>query len=248
MNHSIAYDNLLTGATLVVSSEATGFEGANAATWTTYDWWKPAATGTSYITATLPAALKADYFAVFAHDIDTTGSTIRLEYSIDGGTNWIPCTPYLSTPDVIYHRMAQVVASKWRVKLSCPTAVASVAVISFGEIMDIPLGVPESMITPDRAFGNEYMSNIGDNGRLLGNTLLRNAASITIEALLQDPTWITTYWIPFIAHAETKAFFYVWDDTNAAFCWTDGNIPDIEYIGSIWNNAKINVKAQTWLS
>ncbi len=165
MDHSIAYDNLLTGATLVVSSEATGFEGANAATWTTYDWWKPAATGTSYITINLGSAHKADYFAVFAHDLAATGSTIRLEASDDGAT-WAALTTYASTPPVIYSRFTQVNKQYYRVALACPTAVASVAVISFGQIMDIPLGVPESMITPDRAFGNEYLSNIGEEGRL----------------------------------------------------------------------------------
>lgn len=247
MNHLIAYQNLLDGATITVSSEATGFEGVNATTWTTYDYWKPAATGTSYITVDFGVVKKVDYFGVFAHDLADTGSTIRLEYSADG-VSWTATTTYASTPSIIFKTFTQLEVRYYRVALACPTAVASVAVISFGVVMDIPLGVPESMVTPDRAFGNEYMSNIGDNGRLLGNTLLRNAASITIEALLQDPDWIEDYWIPFIAHAETKAFFYVWDDTNAAFCWTDGNIPNIEYIGSIWNNARINVKAQTWLS
>ena len=248
MQHLIAYENLLESATLVVSSEATGFEGANAATWTTYDYWKPAATGTSYITATLGASNNVDYFAVFAHNLATTTSTIKLQYTLND-VDWIDLTTAVSTPDVIFKKFTSVTSAKYRVVLSCPTAVASIGVIAFGAVMDIPCGVPESMVTPDRAFGNEFMSNIGDEGRLLGNTLLRNAADITIEAKLQDPTWITSYWMPFTTHAETKAFFYSWDDDyKAAFCWASGKITDIKYVGGIWNDAEINVKAQTWLS
>ena len=249
----IGYDNVLETATLTVSSEATGYDGENVADWFTWDYWKPAATGTSYITAVLPTASKVDYFAVFGHDLSETGSTIQLQYSANSGSTWYDLTAPLEAEDsqVIFKTLSEVSATHYRIALACPTSVASIAVIAFGERLELPKSAPLNVTPAPYSFGNTYLSSKSDTGRLLGRTLLRKESEVSIEAKLVEPEWVRDNWLPFIAHAEAKAFFYSWNyedyPEDSAYCYIDKKADPVKYRDGIWNDIKLIAKAQVEL-
>ncbi len=78
---TIAYRNIFETGTVTVDSEDADYPKENAYDWLPYpgDVWKPAASGTHYITVDAGADASADYFAVHAHDIDS----VKLQYSND---------------------------------------------------------------------------------------------------------------------------------------------------------------------
>lgn len=244
----IGYDNVLEDATLTVTSEATGYEGANIADWLTYDWWKPASTGVHYITAVLDSARTVDYFAVYGHDLAETGSTIMLQYSPNSGGMWNSLTVPLSSSKgrVIFKKFTAVSSTHYRVVLSCPTSIASVAVVSFGEALELPKSAPLNFTPPTHSFKDSFLTSKSDGNRLLGQTRMRREAEITIMCDLVDPSWVRSYWIPFVDR-DRLVFFYSWNYENfpdeAAFCYMNGEVDAIPYQSGIWSNIKLKVKA-----
>ena len=88
----IGYDNHFEDASSVVaSSEASGYEGANAYNWDTASYWKPDTTGTFYLTATMASAVTADYFSLYAHNLHTYSASVKLQYSTNG-SDWSDAT------------------------------------------------------------------------------------------------------------------------------------------------------------
>lgn len=234
-----------------VLGEAEGFEGENAGDWFTWDSWKPASSGASYLEIALDTAAKVDYFAVFGHNLGETDSQMRLYYSTDGGVNYSALSSLyedIFDSHVIFETFTAVTVTHYRLVLYCPSEIASIAVVAMGERLELPKAAPLNVSPAPYSFGNTYLSSKSDTGRLLGRTLLRKESEVMIEAKMLSPTWVRDYWLPFIEHAEAKAFFYSWnyedfpDDT--AYCYIDSKADPVKYRDGIWNDVQLKAKAQ----
>jgi hypothetical protein len=231
----IGYKNLFESAsTVTASSEATGYEGSNVYNWDTSSYWKPAATGTHYLTATFSSAVTVDYFAIYAHNLHTYNASVQLQYSTDG-TTWNDATdpqaPSTSRP--VFVSFTSILAAWLRIKLVTTSGPAQIGVASFGEAMIFPSGMKPGFQPPTLSREGKYMNSVSEGGQFLGRSLLRNGAKTKIDLILLDPLWVRENWEPFIRHAEAMPFFFSWDYENhpneAAFCFTSGKIPPAKY-------------------
>jgi hypothetical protein len=231
----IGYKNLFESAsTVTASSEASGFEGSNAYNWDTASYWKPSATGTHYLTATFSSAVTADYFAIYAHNLNTYNASVKLQYSTDG-SSWSDATsaqaPSTSRPILV--SFTAILAAWWRIELVTSSGPAQIGVAAFGEALVFPCGMKVGFQPPTLSREGKYMNSKSEGGQFLGRSLLRNGAKTKIDLDLLDPLWVRNNWEPFIRHAEIKPFIFSWDYENhpneAAFCFTSGKIPPARY-------------------
>lgn len=227
MSGVIGYENLLndSDATVTALTEATGFDKEYAYDWRPYDWWKPTATGDQWIRAVFTGNKSVDYFAVAAHDLSTKGSTIKLQYSTNSGSTWNDATTATGgTSDrVIFETFTSISADYWRVLVNNPTTIASIGIVSFGARLDLARGFPVGFSPPALARVNEYQTSMTDNGQFIGRSVSRKTYDGSFSMDTLTPSWVRTYWEPFIDHAETKPFFLSWDDDtypeDAVICW-----------------------------
>lgn len=219
----IGYKNLFdTAATITATDEASGFEKENAFNWNLFDWWKPASTGTKYLTATFGSAVVANYFGVFGHNLHTYSDTIKLQYSTNG-SSWSDATTAQapSTGKVIFITFSDITAAWWRIQY-ITTGPGTIGAISFGEVLELQQGMKSGFTPPPFARSNKYTDKSTVKGVPLPRSIERMPGKITIRQDTIDPVWMRNNWIPFLDHAETKPFFFSWDyDSHpgeAGFC------------------------------
>ena len=244
----IGYQNLFESASSVsASSEASGYEGSNAYNWDTASYWKPSSTGTFYLTATMAAATDADYFAIYAHNLHTYGASVKLQYSTNG-SSWSDATSSQapSTGRPIFVSFDTISAGWWRIELVTNSGPAQIGFASFGEALIFPWGMRVGFSPATLSRYSDVMNSTSEGGQLLGRSLLRSGARNTIECKLVTPTWARESWLPFIQHAEIKPFVFSWNWTSypneAAFCFTDGQIPPVTYSTYTGDGGRMDVR------
>lgn len=245
MSMLLLYDSLLakSGVTLTADSEAAGFPVANAADWLDHDAWKPAAVGTHYIQAAFAAAQAADTLAIYGHDLATQGSTVNVKrYDSGAWTQVATVTP--SSDGIVVLRWASVSDTQWRIEVVDANSTPYIAVAFLGAALvlpDAPIGFAPPLVPGVDASVNRAM-----NGALLGAFERPKAADIKVHADLQTPSWIRSYWKPFMQHAARKPFIFCWDSANLAeswYCWCEKPLPQPEYTQPTYQRAVLECRA-----
>ena len=225
----LGYENLLEAGTFVASSEDASFPVANVADWRPSDFFKPTSVASAVnITLTLAGSRSADYFGFYNHNLHLTGGTIKLQYW--NGSSWVDCfsaiTPTDNSPRFI--SFTSRTSTQWRVVITA-TSIFSIAVISFGAQLALEYGMYLNWTTPVMGRDTKVLNSQAENGNFLGRSLISKGVKSSIILQGASDTWIRANWMTFIRHAEQKPFFFLPDLTSnpleAAFCWTDGEIP-----------------------
>ncbi|MBL4709764.1 MAG: hypothetical protein JKY48_15125 [Flavobacteriales bacterium] len=245
---SIGYNNLFETGTVSVDSEDASYLKENAYDWLAYpgDVWKPATSGTHYITVDMASAVSADYFGIHSHDIDS----IKLQYSNDNFAEDINDVGSAITPtanEIIYSEFASISSRYWRFEVIKVSAASSLGVIALGEKLTIPESVQVGFSPANLARNNMYLNSVSDTGAFLGRRLIRNGSEMDLSFELLTPAFVRNFWDVFIQHAEIKPFFFAWDYANypseAFYCWTKKKIPKPVYNLPNFMQAKLKVNA-----
>lgn len=230
----LAYDNILESGTVTASSENASYPVENCYNWLVVDSYKPAATGTHYITCVLDAPYTCDYFAFYGHTVHLTGGTLQLQYK-DEDDVWQNAsdviTPTNSAPRVI--TFTEKTATEWRVKLVTGDTIPLIAVLSIGKSVLTPYGVYLGYSDPKFSRANKFINSVSEGGNFLGRSIYARGFAGQLILQYASRTFINDYWMDFVLHAEQKPFFYVWntDDypNDAAYCWAEGEIAPPTY-------------------
>jgi len=226
----IGYDNVGVGATVTSDSTADGYDPANVFDWKPYTYWKPAASGTHYITVEPASTPTVDYFAMAQHTLGTNGGTVQLQYSTNGGGAWSdafdPIAP-TTLNEPVWRSFTAITAADWRVKVvSTPASV--IGVVSFGAVYQPYYGVLQGFAPPKLARNAVVKSTASEAGLFLGRSILRRFLDTSITFNNMDPDDCYNYWLPFMKHAEQYPFFLAWliEDypTDIALMESDGQI------------------------
>jgi hypothetical protein len=249
----ILYDNLAQSP-LITSVVATSEpDPANYAFQNAYDnrpftFWKAVA-GTQYLTFTFSSAVSVNAFAHYSPGEETIGplgGSLQLQYSLDGGANWLdfaaPSTPTTTKP--IYQTGVSVSAAKWRVKFICVSDFY-VAVLYFGTDFAFQRHCWNGFSPPKLARATEMTNNISQNGVWLGRSIQRNGSALAFDFTHLTPTWVNDVWHPFVKWAETKPWFLLWAPVeypgDPAFCWSSDDIKGQTYMHANFMAASMTV-------
>ena len=224
-NGKIAYSNLATSATITATTEATGFEAANAGNWNLYDSWKGTHATQNILSFDLGAVTDVDYFAVFGHDVIDYSGTIKFQWSNDGATGWTDLIGTVTPADksAIFKTFTSVNKRYFRVLLDHTGGAPLLSVVSFGEHLTLSNGFMAGFnpigLTDDAALNQ----NISEDGIPLGRSTSVSGSDYVISQTNVTEAWVRSDWMPFIEAAKTQPFFVMWDETNfpleVVFAW-----------------------------
>lgn len=245
---AIAYDNLFiaSGVTVTASSETSTFEKENAYDWKQYDWWKPTASGTEWIRASFASAKTANYMAVFGHNFQDVGGSVKAQYSTDGGSTWNDATGDIAGIErrTIFVAFDDVLASDWRCLVTTSTGQAIIAGVMIGEAVYLNRGLSPGLDIPALAPIVESKTAMSELGVNLGASIKSTGVKGSISLTDIDPQWIRSDYAPLVAHLNTgKPCVFSWDYTDhpyeALLVWKRGDIPAPSYSGPLLMQATI---------
>lgn len=247
----IGYENLFNSATTITATdEESGFEKENAFNWNLFDWWKPASTGTKYLTATFTGAVIVDYFGLFGHNLHIYSDTVKLQYSTNGST-WNDATTAQapSTGRVIFVSFDAITAAWWRIEY-ITSGPGFIGAASIGQALELPKGMEVGFTPPPFARKNGYTDKSTVKGVPLPRSIERMPGRIAINQKNIDPVWMRDSWLDFLDHAETTAFFFSWDydshPNEAGFCRTITD-PTTNYSSPLYMGTSLNASVLTVL-
>jgi hypothetical protein len=229
----IGYNNLLALGTLSASSEASAdFSKEHAVDYGTWSSWKPNSGTSHYLRSDMGSATPADFAAVYG--LRLTGSqTVAIQSSPDAATWTTRASAGASvcTGGAVWLPFASVSARYWQILISDGSAfqpVVAVAMIGVQLLTEMGTHVG---LSPFHLSREVDALNIGsEGGALLGRAVLNRGYKWSFSLEHLSPTWVDTYWLPFVLHAEAKPFFLCWPPVTAApaasmFAWAEGQIP-----------------------
>lgn len=245
----IGYKNLFTdaGVTVTASTEAVGFEKENAYDWLGYDFWKPTATGESWIRASFASAKTANYAAVWGHDLSDHASSIKPQYSTNGGSTWNDCASSVSPLDnaTIFFSWDDISAADYRFLVTNPSTIAAIGGLQIGESLVFPHNMEVGFDPPSLVPMVNLKTARSELGTFLGGRILNKGIEGSFTLTNIDPSWVRSNWIPFVNHAQTpKPFVFTWDDVNhsseVVLAWTNKKIAMPTYSHSLYMTISLN--------
>lgn len=233
-NHPfVAWDNLLRRATL--SGSAVSADGAreNAATWSTYDRWRPAGTGAQEIVALIGEdEAPVTFLAFAAHNLAAIGATVQWSYNTapTGGT-WVDLGPAEAADDgVMAWRIMPVEARRWRLTVNVPAGkAANVGVIFIGAETILPMPIYQGLaprIVPTEV---DLDSNVSEGGNLLGTAVVRAGSTLSVNLTLLRAEFVRGEFVPFMDWFNRgRGVFFAWRPMkypeDIHYGWRNGNV------------------------
>lgn len=244
----IGYHNLYTatGVTVAASSEATGYDKENAYDGFMYDWWKPTATGDSWLKATFTTGKNANYFAVWGHDLADHGATVTPQYSTNGGSTWANHTTGITptTNRVIFGEFTSRTELDHRILVHCSGTIPVIGGVQIGEKLDLPHDMKQGF-APSIIAKVKTKTALSETGAFIGGRKVSEGIKGRISLTNVAPAWMRTYFVPLAEHIQTpKTFVFAWDKTNfsteVVLAWVTEQIEDPVYSSPLYMDANIN--------
>lgn len=221
-NPIVAYVNEADNGTLSTSIGTSLQAAAFAGTGTTYDRW--VATGAAGGNASLQLALGApaslSFCAITAHNIGTLGASVRVEYSVNGGSSWIDCGAGTAAPDdnqAIGFYFDAVSAQHWRVLVvNAAGQDVEIGVALFSRAIVIEQRIYQGYAPPITQNVVELQSNVSEGGNFLGSSEVRKGSMASAELSEITPAFLrSAEWKGFQAHFnEGGGMFWAWRPTD----------------------------------
>lgn len=192
---ALLQDSVFDNATVVASSTAAGnFNAANISDLRNYTFWKPA-TLPATLTIDCGAAVPADYFALFAHNLFSCGCTAQLVGSTDNfSTSNVTVATLAPTGDLpAAIKFNSVSYRYWKISITGTTP-PTIGIALAGAGLYMPTGV-ESGYDP---IGTQITGsqNTNDNGNPLGIIIDSEGAARTLQFKFVTWTWLRNTFLP----------------------------------------------------
>ena len=214
-NHPfVAWDNLMRRASLSGDAVATDGALANAATWTTYDRWRPAGTGAKQITALIAAdEAPVTFLAIEAHNLAAIGATVQWAYSVaaTGGT-WVSFDAIAADAGAMAWRFMPVQARRWRLTVTVPAGkAANIGCIFIGAELILPLPMYQGFAPRIVPTEITLESNVSEGGNLMGSAVVRKGSTLSVNLDLLPACWVRGDFMPFMDwFNRARGVFFAW--------------------------------------
>lgn len=239
----IGYNNLFNepGVTVTASSEEVGFEKENAYDWVGYDWWKATVNGDSWLRASFVTEKNASYAAIWAHDLADHGASVKVQYSVNGGSSWIDVAIVTPTDNTtIFFSFPQILAADFRIFINSPSTIPVIGQAMIGLALEFPHNMEIGFAPPSIVPEIQMKTAVSENGAFIGGSQINKGITGSFNFTYIDPAWIRANWVPFILHAQTpKPFVFAWDSVNhiseTVVAWVTGDsIQKPKYMDSLY--------------
>lgn len=234
-NPFVAWQNLGATATLGGSTVIAGGERANAVTGSTYDKWRPVASGTlRTLEFDFGSAISLQFAAIVAHNVFDLAADVRVEWSTDAVT-WTEAGGGIVTPtdnSPIAWRFEAQSYRYWRFAFTdVPTdGMLAVGVAFLGNELIINRRLYQGfspVLTPTEV---QLQSNVSIGGHLLGSSIISRGSTLSAEISYVDASFIRSEeWLAFQkSFGEGKGFLFAWRPEkypqDLHYCARDGGV------------------------
>ena len=233
----ILYDDVFPDGAITATTEDTDAEAVNIADGLTWDYWRP---------TSLPARLEVllteirevDYLLIASHDLGSKGASIRAQYH--DGTTWQDAFQEQIMGDdfVTAFLFDEVQSTRFAIYVDgyeSPQTNPSIGVAMMGKSLVVPRGQPLKNRPARFSKNTDVRPQMSEGGRLLGRSIRKQGVKFDVKFEHLDASWVRTYFDPFIEHAKTRPFGWVWHlrdyPSEVAFVWTTSGDIRPEYAG-----------------
>jgi len=218
----ILWDNILQAGTISSLTETVGGEAANAIDGTTYDYWIPSSLPASF-TVTLDSTTTASYAAVAAHDLGSTGNTLRVQ-TYNGSTYDTVATVTPTDDKPIFIAFTQQSATRWRLKVD-GGSIPKIGVALVGDSIRFDSGILPSYTPLYMSEDVELLTSQTLNGQFVTNRVNRRGARTQVSLNILDRSFVEgTAFQDFRNHYnQGKPFFFASNpselEDDVSYCW-----------------------------
>jgi hypothetical protein len=115
-------------------------------------------------------------------------------------------------------------------------AAASIAVVSFGARLELPVGCKAGYRPARFSRQDRILNNLSQSGSFLGRSLIATGCAGKLSLEHMDEDWVRGYLDPFLEASRTQGWFLLWNPdgrpTEAAYLWAKSTPePDYEDVG-----------------
>lgn len=236
----IGYQNWFDTGT---ASASTG-TAADGIDYITEDYWEPTASS-AWIKVDAGSAVDADYVGIAGHTLNSTSSSIKVQYSTDDAAWSDAYTAAVPGTDRAYFKAFTTHNARyWRLLVTYSGTAPKIGHISIGKRWEIGIP-PDGFVRTVHTRANTYINSINQNGVFMGRSVQRRGYSRSIQVNPISIASMAANFDPFMTHAETKPFFFQFDATNYPndnlFCWLSGADPQPSRTGHYYESVEIQV-------
>lgn len=217
-------------------------------------------TGDAWVPASIPAWLhvsatqphRADCVAIIAHTIGSSGNTLIVEASRNGGTTWVRQTEMTPADDkdifILFDSNDLTGFADWRIRLINGVAPA-IGIAWIGPRLFVPMGVQSSYTPINLAADIVLTTSSSITGQYVASYIERKGGGTAIQLAPQARNWVQSDASDFIAHYNSgKPFLWLScpdrmpDDAH--YCWRAGPVMGASFsTGSQWVDVSLEVNA-----
>jgi len=222
----VLWSNIARRGTIAVSTEATGFDGVNAATETQHDAWKPTALPATW-TLTFDASEAVNSVAIETHTLGTASATVTVQKWT--GSAWadvVEASP--SDDEPLAFLFGEITTDRIRIEITGST-IPQMAVIMCSRSIEFPQRVYMGGPVPiDMALSTEFETNQSATGKYMGRSIMRQKSTNDFTVSHLTEYWVRNTLLPFIKDAREYPYFLLERPysrpTGISYRWRDGDI------------------------
>jgi hypothetical protein len=225
---AFGWDNQVTTDTIAADHEDADYPASNLANPQTSSLWKSGSTADQYITITLTGDTETDYLGVARHNWGSGLVLITVEgITAEPGAVWeeLDSERYLAddTPAMFLFEPGFYVGLRFKLE---PDAVEpQAAVIYAGKSLRMPTGIPPGHTPLFDALDVETISTLSERGEFLGDIVVSQQLTSSVEFRLIDGDWYRANMRDFVRQRDP--FFFAWSPLyhpdECAFAKFSGN-------------------------
>ncbi|WP_373081175.1 discoidin domain-containing protein [Zhongshania sp.] len=243
----ILYENIFRNGTVTVSSEQATGEKENAyELGNTNDFWKPTGTSDQWMRVKLGSPVNVNAVGIAAHNLFNVGGGIRVEYTEDNGSTWLPLTGILNSTSRRPQMMVfgTLAVDDIRVLFTGHTADITVGVLALGELLAFPRGVGPGYRSPLDNQDVSVVSAVSTTGALLGTSEISRMSQLNAEINLLERDFMVNKYRAFQESAVHYPFFWSANEVDSfeVFYGKSYNRPTSVWSTTVHQKAEIRAR------
>lgn len=208
----IGYESVIT-ATNVTSTEADPDHPLiDITTPVIYQYWRGTSDSQQSIQVDCGASTLVNYFALAGHNLGSTGATVVLQAS-SNGTDWTNAsTPrILASNDAWIDEFANQTVRYYRLLITpVATTIPQIAVLHIGRVLRVPSRIYVGHAPSTLSRRTQVSTGRSETGQPLGRVKTGQYIETSAAFTNLTPSWLRTYFEPFMTAAEDGYFFWAW--------------------------------------
>lgn len=210
-NHPrVLWNSATRRGTASASTEATGYEAANALSPLEYSYWQATATTIQDLELSLSSAETINAVGISGHNLGTVGATLQVQRP-DGGGGWIDVGPEIEPQDDSPIVVLMQDRSLDGIRLTfygLPPEPVRVAVFYACQVLEFPQRVYVDQGAPaNMSRRTQFRTNETISGKWTGRSIKRQRNQVDVPLMHIPENWVLANADPFFADARSYPYF-----------------------------------------